>query len=206
MKPLADFEARVRAGNDKAKDLLLQDTYRYNVADMQALAGVKLTNEWFAMNGIVTKYLRLMRDLHASGRTPDYDPTAPERKFAVIAGEMQQSRVRAAFASTTTQTVWNVFKGTKMFRKWQSMNYSPYRSPQVNRPKEVDDAAQWLTQQYLRLSSAAVESKMETLLGKDDVTKRVSSALLTMLEGPEGAMVNGRAGLLQMAMMEVPWL
>ena len=202
-KPLEDFEARARAGNDKAKDLLLQDTYRHNVADMQALAGAKLTNEWFAMNGIVTKYLRRMRDMHAAGRTPDYDQTAPERKFAVIAGEMQQSRVRAAFASTTTQTVWNVFKGTKMFRKWQSMNYSPYRSPQVNRPKEVDDAAQWLTQQYLRLSSAAVESKMETLLGKDDATKRVSSALLTMLEGPEGAMVNGRAGLLQMAMMEV---
>ena len=71
VKPLADFEARVRAGNDKAKDLLLQDTYRYNVADMQALAGVKLTNEWFAMNGIVTKYLRRMRGLHASGRTPE---------------------------------------------------------------------------------------------------------------------------------------
>ena len=202
-KTIESFEARLRAGRENAKDMLLQEMYSKHLADVQELALQNLTNEWFWMNSTVHRHLNEFQAQISAAYTPQADQLGGH-KFEVIRGETKLTQTLASLAATTTQSVWQQFSGAKIFRKLQSLNYTPYRSAQMDMAKTERDAASWLTQQYLRLSSQMVESKLETLLNKDDVTNRVAAALLSMVEGDEAKLKNGRAALVQMALMEVP--
>lgn len=201
---LDKFEARLRAGKANAKDRLLQDLYENHLSDIQELSLKELTNEWFLVNTAVHRMLNEAQMRMAAAYSPKADPNEAPRKFQVIPGESKLSQVRTTFAATQTQTVWQTFKGAKIFRKLQVLNYTPYRSPQVERPQAVQDVADWLTKQYLRLSSGMVESKLASLRGKGDVTDRVAAALLEMAEGQEGELPNGRAAVLQLGLLQVP--
>ena len=203
-KQLKVFEEKVLAGNPSAKDWLLQTMYDKHRAEVQELAGRKLTNEWFWMNSRVHAMLREHQMQMAEAHAATVARPLRQTQYQVIAGESNPSKILAQQAATFTISVWQNFRGSVLFRKEQALNYTPYRSPEVGRPDEVQDVVTYLTHSYNRLSSGMVDSKLESLLNKDEITRRVWDELSRMAEEASGGRGNVKPSIPQLMLMRVP--
>lgn len=209
------FISQLEAGNADAKTWLLQAMYDRHFSNVQELGLATLTNEWFWMNSLV------QRELAEDGRRLAHalqDVTASKvqsHNVTAIPVETKQGRVIAERAATWVQTLFDTLPGSQLFRNLQALVYNEERSPQLeNRPANVVEAVETLTQLYLRLNSAQVDTKLDTLRAKDDVTGRVASQLLEMVASGMGTDLmdaatvarGAKQGVLTLARMQVPLL
>ena len=206
------FISQLEAGNPEAKTQLLQGMYDRHFSNIQELGMATLTNEWFWMNSLV------QRELAEDGRRLAHavqDVTASKvqsHNVTAIPAETKQGRVISERAATWVQTLFDALPGAQLFRNLQALVYNDERSPQLERPANVTEAIETLTKLYLRLNSAQVENKLDSLRAKDAATGRVANQLMQLMsEGMDPTLMDAATvrrgatqGVLILARMQVP--
>ncbi len=208
--PFADTEIdqlqrALEAGLPTAKASFLQAMHDNHLRDIQEMTRPNLDNEWFFMDDFVQERLQVFQQTLASRAAAAETKNMRRSNFASVRATGQQGQLFAARDATITQTLWRNTVGEDLFRSWQALQYTVKRSPIDQLDKDQRSILDSLQEMQLRISSGMVDTRIDEIRGKDEITRRVISQLEALSNSPLGQTKDGRPlPLATLARMEVP--
>ena len=167
----------IRRGDAKAKDKFFKALTVTGETDVQRLSQYTWTNIWFAMNTEIRRTLVLAQRSVAAANAKENPKDMQDSPYAPYTDATPIGRVVARRAATVTQSLWANARGADIFRKWQSLNYSRFRSSAEQYAEEERSVHSEMAQEYARMSSGMTESKLDSVLVKDPTVRRVVQML-----------------------------
>ena len=170
----AAFLREARQGVPSAKENLLRALAKRYPSEMRAIGEKKWTNPWFELNSFVHRRLQHFQFTQAAQNTIQ----AEQHLVSPVKAESEIGKVMARQAASISQTVSLHVGGSDLFRKWQALHYSWFRSPELSSKKrDITEATEWMSAMYEALSSGESMSTMAQLLAKDDLTASVATKI-----------------------------
>lgn len=168
------FVEMVRQGDTKAKPWFftqLADTF---LEQMNEEYSKSWSNPWFEIN---TQYRRLQWDFQRKfsvANSKDVSDSVKRSGFAPAPMETAWGQVRQLQGVTATQTLWNLFRGSNIFRGFQSLSYGTDSSVDTSLIRGRDrDAHAAMSEFYNRVTSQMAQSKVEAVLDESSMLKQV---------------------------------
>ena len=199
-KLVTRFLGAVSSGNPKAKTELFDALAREFPAEMREVGEASWRNPWFQINSFVHQRLQQFQFAQAAR----ISPAAKRGLAAPIPLDSEVGSFVARSAASFTQSMSFEVLGSDIFRKWQSLHYSSYNSPELTAAVADPATLQEMIALYEALSSGKAGSDLIHLLSKDDVTAKVASQLMKLSASTSADFNGRRAAIPLLANLTVP--
>ena len=206
----ADLVARLRkgleAGQEDAFHRFLSSLASDYTSEMQEAASQEARNLYFEMNSFFQRELQKFQTSFAQADVPATEELLQQSKnFRPVSTESTVAQVLGRSAVNWTQRLFNLLPDANMFRKWQQLHYTKRTSSELATPSEIQNTIAEMVRFYEQLSSGDVDSALEELDAKDDITATVMRQLRRLVHSRSAESWGGGAATFPMlANMRVP--
>ena len=181
---LQSFLGDLKAGKQDARESFLNRMSLEMGSEVADRSLSQLTNDWIWMDDTIQRALQGFNQAMAGRQKPkalNLEMAAPVQQTADIATR------RMAAAATEGQTLSQRLRGSEMFRLFQALRYSSYRSNvlQVETGNNLPIAD--LTAFFNMLGEGMIRSELETKASIDEVTARVAAKIRAISEASREA-------------------
>ncbi|UVG34233.1 hypothetical protein SEA_HANNABELLA_27 [Microbacterium phage Hannabella] len=181
---LQSFLQDLRAGDQKAREKFLNAMSLNMGSEVADRSLSQLSNDWIWMDDVIQRGLQSFNRAMAGRQKPkalNLEMAAPVQQTADI------NTRRMAAAATEGQTLAQRLRGSEMFRLFQALRYSSYRSNVLQTETDNNLPIAELTRFFNMLGEGMVTSEMEAKASTDEVTSRVAAKIRAISEASREA-------------------